>query len=272
MSIARRWGAAAAIIAILLAITAFVVRARFSGSPATQPRAATSISQGHEPTAAPIQALKITFPKTPPYGPGYDTSGTYVQVSGIDGLAPVNAALRSLLVSAGADDTAPPTAGVGNGVYDTDGAKGFTSASTAVVSTMFLTNLIAPGGNDGQDWVSATLLVTSATPVQLAGLFTDYPKALAKISEIAKKHFTGTDECVQSVINDPIMGPHVLDGLDPDPKNYHNFALTPDGLVLGFGQGQIGIEACGADYIVIPWSAVRSLMTPASRTLIPELR
>jgi hypothetical protein len=55
-------------------------------------------------TDDPVVPLTQRLVPDPPYGPEYDTSGTYPQFSGVDGLDAVNAALRKLIV----DDQARP--------------------------------------------------------------------------------------------------------------------------------------------------------------------
>lgn len=226
-----------------------------------------------------VHALDQHLLPDPDYGPGYTTSGSYLQVSGADGLDAVNAALRRLI----ADDqqrlrdaytqiygSSPPQAGVGPGVYASDPAHGRISASTAVVSVLIPTTGIFPGGNDGDSWVSATLQVPSAKPVTLSSLFTDPARGLQALSDAAGTHFQTGDSCIADQLTDP-TSPYWQD-LAPTADNYKHFAITPSGITIGFEQGQIGIEACDRQSFTVGWPQVQNLLSPAGKTIVAGLR
>ena len=61
----------------------------------------------------------------------------------------------------------------------------------------------------------------------------------------ARTHLLANDSCLRQEILHPIVGGE-WGGLAPIASNYKNFALTPAGLTVGFGQGLLGAEACGA--------------------------
>ncbi|WP_194904123.1 alpha/beta fold hydrolase [Catenulispora rubra] len=213
----------------------------------------------------------------PEYGPGYTTSGTYLQVSGADGLDAVNAALRRLIT----DDQqrmrdnylqiygSATQPGSYPGIYSSDPSKGEVSATTAVVSVLIPSTGIFPGGNDGDHWVSATMLVPSAKPVTFDSLFADPARARETISEAVLAHFLDPGQCVAQQLADP-SAPARL-GLAPTPDNYKHFAITPAGLTVGFDQGEIGMEACDRQSFTIGWPQLRSLLSPTGRTLVAEL-
>jgi hypothetical protein len=41
-----------------------------------------------------------------------------------------------------------------------------------------------------------------------------------------------------------------------DPNNYQNFAVTNDGVIFFFGQGQMLPDAAGANQVLVPRSAI----------------
>ena len=57
------------------------------------------------------------------------------------------------------------------------------------------------------------------------------------------------------------------EGLAPTTANYGDWALGPDSLDIGLGQGQIGAEACSTKRIQIPWSSLWAELSPRGRAL-----
>jgi hypothetical protein len=123
------------------------------------------------------------------------------------------------------------------------------STSTSVVSTMYPSLKLFPGGNDGQGWMYLTAPVPSGKAVELVDLFTSRSRGLKAIAAYVEQHLLVTmDSCARNSHG----------GFDPTVENYRNFALTVGGLDIGLGQGQIGDEACGAIRVTVPWSARRA--------------
>jgi pimeloyl-ACP methyl ester carboxylesterase len=233
---------------------------------------------------ASIQKLNLQLVPDPPFGPGYTTSGDYLQVSGILGLASVNAALRNLVV---ADEAAirsnfgrygPPHPGVGPGSYGSAPDEGEISASSAVVSVLTPAVGIYPGGNDGEHWISATFLVPSAQQITLPSLFASQLQGLAALARLVRSSVLATNSCVQQAIASitAALGSSAaqvwLDGFNPTLNNYRSFAMTPAGLAIGIEQGQVADEACGNVETTIPWSQLQPYLSPLATQLIPKLR
>jgi len=266
------------LVALLVAATTatafYAVRHHHSGAP---PRTAAGGSpaapRASRSQPAPVVVLRQSFVADPPFGSGFLTHGTYLQVSGVDHLDAVNAALHQLIVDDQAQDrtkfaeltlwaTTPP------GEYGSGpGKPPAISASSVIVSALLATEAVPPDGEWDDSWVSATLLVPSAHPVLLDSLFTDPMQGLAAVAAAAKDYLLANVPCVADPLNDP------TDGLDPtNSATYQHFAITPAGLVIGFEQLQIGPHSCGSVTATVPWPTIRPLMSPVGTWLITQLR
>jgi pimeloyl-ACP methyl ester carboxylesterase len=226
---------------------------------------------------ASVQKLGEQLVPDPPFGVGYTTSGSYLQVSGIPGLSAVNTALRSLITSDQAAIRAnfskypPPLASAGQGTYQSEPDQGEISASTALVSVLTPTVGLYPGGNDGAGWVSATVLVPSAKQITLPSLFISESPGLSALARIVRAALLTVNSCVQQAVTGPYGGPWER-GFDPTLANYQHFAMTPGGLAIGLGQGQVADEACGAPEVTIRWAQLQPYLSPLATQLISELR
>jgi hypothetical protein len=227
----------------------------------------------------PVYTLTQHLLPDPDFGLGYTTSGSYLQVSGTTGLDAVNAALRRLITDdqqRGKDSyqrlygSTPPMPGSGPGIYSSDPSAGEVSASTAVVSALIPTTAVFPGGNDGDSWVSTTLLVPSATVVTLDSLFANPIQGLKAISDAAATHFLASNSCVSQALADP-TSPN-WQSLTPTEDNYKYFAMTPAGLTIGFTQGALAAEACDRQSFTVGWPQLQSLLSSTGRKVVSELR
>jgi Protein of unknown function (DUF3298) len=232
---------------------------------------------GDTPVASGVVRLDQHLVADPPDGASWDTSGSYLQVSGVSGLEAVNSALRNVIAQdeqelrqrferSGSSDVQSV------GDYSSSPGEGYISASSAVVSMLIPTNSAFPGGRHGNAWVSGTFLVPSATPVTLSSLFADPSVGMAAVAAAARAQFLATDSCVRQAITDPVFGSVPAAGLDPTLENYQNFALTPAGLTIGFPQGQIASNACDRQMVTIEWPQLQPLLSPAGLDLVGRLR
>ncbi len=231
--------------------------------------------------SAPATSLTVSEVKVPPLGvPAYDTTGTYPQVSGggVD-LDAVNAALRSAVtgdqdayrpdaVTSARDRAAYPSE---RGVYDVDSDASTVLANTRLVSTLYPTVKLYPGGNDGNDWLGTTVLVPSGKTVALADLFPTGNGYLQLLSDQLRRLVNQAAFC-QPEGGDPafagIRQQEYDAALAPTPANFRNWALTPDGLDLGTAQGSFGEEACGTDRFEIPWKVLSPSLSPLGKQLM----
>jgi hypothetical protein len=235
-------------------------------SPAPQTSAPTVSTQT-------VVKLDSRLVPDPDYGSDFTTSGTYPQFTGAGGLDAVNTAIRNAIVQ---DQQATkalftqfgsPQPGVGPGIYSTDPAKGIISASSALVSVLIPRTAIFPGGNDGGGWISTTVLVPSVRAISLSDLFADQAQGLDTIATSTKTQALA-DSCIGTNGDNSALDNAVA----PTTANYQHFALSPSGITVGFDQGSLGTEACGAKQFTVPWSMVRPLLNALGSQLIGELR
>lgn len=223
-------------------------------------------------TAAP-SPLTVTSAPVPPISlPNYQTSGSYPQVSGggLD-LTAVNAALRDEVLRDQAQyvqldrksfgttlDTSPYP-----GKYGMDFSAPLMSASSTVVSTMYPSLKLFPGGNDGEGWMYLTASVPSGVPVELVDLLNNQSRGLQAIATYVESYLQANSSCAQNIYNG---------GLAATAQNYHNFALTLGGLDIGLAQGQYGDEACGEIRVTVPWSVAGPQLNATGQSLRSGLR
>lgn len=194
----------------------------------------------------------------------YRTSGAYLNVRGAPGLARTNAALRRAVV-ADQRSYAPsarryPHAHGGPGIYETSIDRRPTSASTVVVSTLIPALKLYPGGNDGQMWISTTVIVSSGEAVSLRDLLRDPSRALPVLAREWKAQMRKT-KLWGAVAEDPSS--HT-----PTLRHYRNYALTPTGLAFGFAQE----AATSRLAAVIPYRLVKPYLSPLGIRLVNGVR
>jgi hypothetical protein len=78
--------------------------------------------------------------------------------------------------------------------------------------------------------------------------------------------------CVSQALADPIGGDIYGSNLAPSAGNFKYFAMTPDGLTIGFEQGQLSFEACDQQQVTIGWPSLQPLLTRDAEQLVSELR
>jgi hypothetical protein len=51
-------------------------------------------------------------------------------------------------------------------------------------------------------------------------------------------------------------------GLNPNPDNYHEWNITPDGLLITFDENQVAASALGPQQVVIPYTELQTIIDP----------
>jgi hypothetical protein len=234
-----------------------------------------------------VRALSIRKVPTPALGvPNYQTSGTYIQVSG-DGqrFRAVNAALRAAVLAdqrgyarMARREEAETGSNAANypypGTYKTAPNRRLVSASSEVVSALIPTLRLYPGGNDGATWIAATIRVPSGARVRLGDLFANPSKGLAALARSVRSKLVSENACVrQSIGAEREIGlAYDLRGFDPKPGHYRYFALTPQGLAIGFPLGQVGAPTCNRVETTVPYSVIRPQLSALGRRLADAVR
>ena len=235
-----------------------------------QPTPTPSSPKPSGPSPRPLQVSKVPVPDLGV--PHYETSGTYPQVSGrgLD-LAAVNVALSSTAKDAEDAYRKKATGWLRSregetsftGVNDSYFHRRMMVANTALVSTMYPTLRLYPGGNDGSGWLSTTVLAPKGRPVTLAAMFGD--NWLNVVSQQTRVQVVATQYCQPTGKLDRRWS--YDKGLAPKAKNYEYFALTADGVDIGLGHGQIGAAACGSQRITLPWTTLQDYLTGRGHVL-----
>ena len=234
-----------------------------------------------------VVALSVHEMRTPRLDvPNYETRGTYVLVSGAQSsLKAVNAALRGAVLAdqrtyarMARREEAETGSGVASyaysGTYETAPKRTLVSASSEVVSVLIPTLRLYPGGNDGATWIAATVRVPSGAQVELSDLFANRARGLAALARAVRSKVVSGNACVrQSITAEREVGlAYDIHGFDPIPANYRHFALTPQGLAVGFPLGQVGAPSCGRVEASVPYSIIRPQLSALGRRLINAVR
>lgn len=69
--------------------------------------------------------------------------------------------------------------------------------------------------------------------------------------------------CIAELQKQPFADSFWLDGASPKPENYQLWNITPEGLMITFGQYQVAPYAAGPQTVVVPYEALASLIDPA---------
>jgi len=89
-------------------------------------------------------------------------------------------------------------------------------------------------------------------PIRLADLFLPVSDYLQALSDYCSKELTARD----IGFNDATVG------AEPTPKNYRNWNITPEGLVITFERGQVTAYAAPAQVVTIPYTELESIINP----------
>lgn len=257
-------------------ITALLVTAPATRAPASLYRA-RAVAKPDD-----VFALSLAWAKTPPVRAAHVyTRGTFPEVAGLGAdLRHVNAALRTAVL----DDERAFASGVPKGevllnrprgdygAYETDPVRRLISASTVVVSALIPTLELYPGGADGQWWLSVTVQVSTGHLLDLSDLFASPQRGLAAIATAVRRTLPAENACVRASLADPILGKDFSRSFDATWNNYRYFALTTEGLAIGFPVGQVAGPVCGRAIAVVPYSVVIPYTGELGRQLIRGIR
>ena len=101
----------------------------------------------------------------------------------------------------------------------------------------------------------------------LRDLFASPGRALDALAAASRKN-----GCVAVALHDPGLGPYVAPWLKPTMSNYRYFALTPQGLAVGFEQDTVASPPCGRVEVTVPYSVLRPYLSRLGATLIAAVR
>lgn len=232
------------------------------------------------------EPLTVSYEATPPLKvANFRTQGTFPRVSSAKTeLTNVNTAIRAAVRSAqdeyarevrsrwrGAPELFDPSYGA-SGIYSTSPSVGLVSASTSVVSALIPTRAVVAGGTGGETWLSFTVRVPSGARVQLSQVFSDSDEGLKVLAAAVRRRVLFADECARASVDDPIGGELTARGLEATFRNYRHFALTANGLAIGFPAGQVAASACNRILVTVPYPIIRPHLNVLGRTLVSGVR
>jgi hypothetical protein len=244
------------------------------------PAAIPSEAAVADKAVVPLKVIDIPTPQLDVTG--YDTSGVVPQVSA-PGLS-LSAVNTAVLQSVRANQTsyAPSAqqairnnrAGGGDepGIYQTRADPRFISASSVVVSAMISTEELYPGGNDGSLWVSVTAEVPSGTTVDIQDLFETPTQGMAALGVAIGTKLWKTDDCwhIENLTSQRWIADNF--GEHGPARNVQTYALTVRGIAVGFPQGELGTEGCGAPVVTIPYHTIRPFLSRLGERLVAGVR
>lgn len=107
---------------------------------------------------------------------------------------------------------------------------------------------------------------------ELDQLFRNASMARQKLADDAKRLVVAQNSCIRNALGDPTVGASFSKGFSPTAENYRSFALTPDGLAIGFAIGQVGFPPCGSVSVVVPYDDIRPYLSVLGRSLVAGVR
>ena len=138
------------------------------------------------------------------------------------------------------------------------------SASTTEVSALMNAKECLPGGTGCDYWLAVTLRVPSGHSIALRSLFSKPVAGLATLARLAKETLLRSDTCIAASPN--------KSGFEPTWHNYEAFALTPQGVAVGFATSAVGFPECGPVEVIVPTERIVQFLNPFGRRLLDDAR
>jgi len=233
-----------------------------------------------------VSALVVRQVATPPLRvPHHQTRGTYPQVSnGKLNLKTVNAALRNAVLDEQREYARFARKALSrtpkvilrkyHGVFETTPQRWLISSSSVLVSALIPVRENLPGGTATGTWVSVTVQVPSGDPVRVEDLFAEPTRGLEMLARVIRKKFLSTNSCVRQSFENAIPEVHAYyaKGFAPTASNYQHFALTTNGIVVGFPMEQVAGPVCYRVAATAPYVALRPYLSELGQKLITGVR
>lgn len=246
----------------------------------------------------PVKKLSWDKSPIPEFGLNFYTDGQYPIFSGAAGLNKPNEAIKKLFLQseeqsrtaakdilqrAGktVDDIDPKSAQYNGYRYVIYLGKSTISASSKIISVLAPT-ILAAGGVNNESWLSETLTVPSASTIELVDLFNEPREAMKAIRSIVikanpcdlsrkerEKYFESGFSAALSIDKSKTTK-HTT--AYTTPVAYRHFALTPQGLHIGFDRYQIGYGVCGGPSVTISWPELSSYLNDNGKEIIKKLQ
>lgn len=115
-----------------------------------------------------------------------------------------------------------------------------------------------PGAHGDSLLATVTIDTDTATPITLSDAFGDLDTGLRRLSQEAARILPTT------VVGDR----YERSGITPTEKNFANWTASPQGMVIHFGDYQVGAYADGLIDITVPWSDLSDVLAPGMQDVL----
>ena len=168
------------------------------------------------------------------------------------------AAFKKLMMATTAEDLKYLPAGVNNYIdigYDIE------YADDDLISVSFLRSDFTGGAHPNYNFLTITYDLKNNREIKLAGLFKPGTKYLGTLSAFVIKDLQSR-KAAESGENRGLAQDIFADGALPKPENYARWNITKKGLLLTFDPYQVASYADGAQYVIVPYNALKSIARP----------
>ncbi len=229
------------------------------GSPASQPTTVVTVTESataSEAATSTSTAAANPYVITSTRVTGASGRATYdVTIPQLSGGNPAvttefNQSMRAALQDQIDDDSTPY-----DGFKLSDGySQGPFHIGQRVISAEQITSWIAqpPGAHGDSLLATVTINAVTAKPITLQDAFGNLDAGLTRLSQEAARILPTTN----------VGDSYVREGMAPTLANYANWTASPAGMLVHFGDYQVGAYADGLVTITVPWSSLSDVLAP----------
>ncbi|MFI6066879.1 hypothetical protein ACIA47_16710 [Micromonospora sp. NPDC051227] len=202
--------------------------------------------------------------------PDTTADADYLQVTGIDGLDATNRALATLFTHDPATVAARMSLPAGSAItyHQRSSRNAVVHTNGALVSILAPVSAESVEGFVTDYWLATTLTVPQAAEVKITDLFSSPTAATDALSDLVRRRLPHSDdECIKGSWDPDYASAQQWHASD----TYAKFAMTPDGLVIGFAKGRLIPPPCGIFRMTFSWEELRPLMADRGRRLVAQL-
>ncbi|MFL5908946.1 MAG: hypothetical protein ACJ768_00020 [Gaiellaceae bacterium] len=154
-------------------------------------------------------------------------------------------------------------------IFRTTFAPGLLSATDVAVSALIPAVELPQFGNDGETWISVTVLVQSGRTIGFGRLLGREAKTVNAMTALVRHEATRQRVCVRNALDDPALGRDYARGFEGIQTA--DYALTIHGLAIGFANGVITGPSCGRIDVLVPYRLAEPLLSPLGKRLVAEV-
>jgi hypothetical protein len=168
------------------------------------------------------------------------------------------AAFKKQMMTTSAEDLRMMPAGMNNYIdigYDIE------YADDDFISVNFVRSEFTGGAHPNYNFLTVNYDLKNNREIKLGELFKPGTKYLGTISAYATKDLqsrTFSDSGENLGLAQDVFA----DGALPKPENYARWSITKKGLLFTFDPYQVGPYAAGAQYVIVPYTALKSIARP----------